>query len=54
MKNGVPWTVVFGKTPHEILKYGLPPEYVAAFGIVFGEMEGSTFDWNRMEWEKRT
>ncbi len=48
----MPWPVVFGETDPEILKYGLPEEDVAAYGIVFGELDGSEFNWSRWEWEK--
>ena len=40
MKNGVPYDVAFS----------LPPEDVAAYGILFGEMEGRHFDWNTFRW----
>jgi hypothetical protein len=43
VKNGVPYDVAFS----------LPPEDVEAYGIIFGEMEGGSFDWNRWDWEKR-
>ena len=44
MKNGVPYDVAFS----------LQPEYVAAYGIIFGEMEGNEFDWSTFLWKKRT
>jgi hypothetical protein len=38
--------------PYEVA-FNLPPEDVAAYGIVFGEMEGNIFDWNAMRWTPR-
>jgi hypothetical protein len=40
VKNGVPYDVAFT----------LQPESVAAYGIIFGEMEGQRFDWNSFSW----
>lgn len=42
MKNGVPFDVAFGLD--EVTR--------AAFSIVFSEMEGNKFDFNRMEFVK--
>ena len=42
MKNGVPYDVAMS----------LPPYDVAAYGIIFGEMEGSTFNWQAMKWNE--
>ena len=33
--------------------FTLPPEDVAAFGIIFGEFEGNTFDLNAFQWVKK-
>jgi hypothetical protein len=43
VKNGVPYDVAFS----------LPPEDVAAYSIIFGEIEGSKFCWATMSWEKQ-
>lgn len=41
MKNGVPFDVAFS----------LEARRVTAFAIIFGELEGGTWDWSRMEWD---
>jgi hypothetical protein len=51
VKNGVPWRVVFGDTSPEILSNGLPPEDVAAYGIIFGQFEGREYDFDTMSWK---
>jgi hypothetical protein len=43
VKNGVPYDVAFA----------LPVEDVAAYGILFGEMEGGKFDWSTWQWAKK-
>jgi hypothetical protein len=43
VKNGVPYDVAFS----------LPDADVAAYSIIFGEMEGQKFNWQGMVWEKR-
>lgn len=43
MKNGVPYDVAFS----------LPPADVAAYAIIFGELEGQEFDFNRMAWKEK-
>ena len=43
MKNGVPFDVAFDADS----------AFRMAATVVFGEFEGGTFDWDRMEWEKR-
>lgn len=37
--------------PYDVA-FTLPPEDVAAYGIVFGEFAGNTFDVNSMSWVK--
>jgi hypothetical protein len=39
--------------PYDVA-FSLPPEDVSAYGIIFGEFEGNTFDFKRWEWEKRS
>lgn len=43
MKNGVPFDVAFS----------LEDEEAFAYGIVFGEFEGGSWDWNIMDWSKK-
>lgn len=43
MKNGVPYDAAFT----------LPAEDVAAYGIIFGEFEGSAFDWANFRWVEK-
>jgi hypothetical protein len=42
VRNGIPFDVAFGVD--DVTR--------AAWSIVFSEMEGNTFDWNRMEFFK--
>ncbi len=43
VKNGVPFDVAFSLKPHE----------ATAWVIIFGEIDGSFFDWNAMQWKKQ-
>jgi hypothetical protein len=43
VKNGVPYDVAFS----------LGEADVAAYSIIFGEMDGQKFNWSCMAWEKR-
>ena len=43
VKNGVPYEKAMEMDRVELL----------AHSVVFGEFEGSTFDWRAMRWEKR-
>jgi hypothetical protein len=38
--------------PYDVA-FSLPPEDVAAQGIIFGEFEGNVFDWNAMRWSQK-
>lgn len=42
VKNGVPFDVAFSLKPIEAM----------AWSIIFGELDGSEFDWNAMAWKK--
>jgi len=39
--------------PYDVA-FTLPPEDVAAYGIIFGEMEGNKFNWQTLQWDKQT
>lgn len=44
VRNGVPFDVAFS----------LPPDEAMAWGIIFGEMDGNTWDFNSMAWKKQS
>jgi hypothetical protein len=48
IKQGVPWKVVFG----EELSGPLSNDERLAYLIMFGEMDGGTFNWSTGKWEK--
>ncbi|WP_020472361.1 hypothetical protein [Zavarzinella formosa] len=33
--------------------FSLPVEDVSAYGIIFGEFDDNTFNWNTFSWDKR-
>lgn len=44
VKNGVPWDVA----------NTLPSDELMAMGIVFGEFDGGTFDWDAGTWKRQS
>lgn len=43
IKNGIPYDVAFSLGPAEKM----------AYSVVFGELEGNSFDWNTGTWRER-
>jgi hypothetical protein len=47
VKHGVPFDVAFA-----LSEGGMEAELIA-YQVIFGELEGGTFNFDRMEWEDR-
>jgi len=52
MKGGAPFHIAFGMTREEADRCILEPTERQALAIVFGELEGNRFNWQRMEFER--
>ena len=53
MKNNAPFHVAFGITREAADVLVLDRFERMAMSIILGELEGATFDWRNMAWEKQ-